>query len=41
VSGCLTVRLISPLARASARKRAYTPAETNTETTTHRHADTR
>jgi hypothetical protein len=37
VSDRLTVRLISRLVRASARKRAYTPAETNTKTTTHRH----
>ncbi len=38
VSSRLTVRLISCLARASARKRAYTSAETNAETTTHRHS---
>ena len=38
MSDRLTVRLISRLARASARKRAYTPAETNAETITHRNA---
>ena len=36
VSDRLTVCLVSRLARASARKRAYTPAETNDETSTHR-----
>jgi hypothetical protein len=37
VSDRLTVCLISRLARASARKRAYTSAETNAETSTGRH----
>jgi excisionase family DNA binding protein len=36
MSDRLTDRLISPPARASARKRAYTGAETNTETITER-----
>ena len=35
----LTVCLVSRLARASARKRAYTAAETNTETNTLRSAE--
>jgi hypothetical protein len=34
VSNRLRVRLVSPFARASARKRAYTPTETNDETST-------
>ena len=41
MSDRLTVCLISRLARASARKRAYRPAETNAETITQRHPDTR
>lgn len=41
VSDCLTVRLISRIARASARKRTNTPAETNTETITQRHTRAR
>jgi hypothetical protein len=36
VSNRLTVCLISLPALASARKRAYTPAETNAETSTQR-----
>ena len=35
MSDRLTGRLISPPARASARKRAYAGVETNTETNTH------
>jgi hypothetical protein len=41
MSDRLTVRLISPIARASARKRAYTPAETNADTITRRSAEAR
>ena len=41
MSDRLTVCLVSPLARASARKRAYTPAETNTETITPRDTEAR
>jgi hypothetical protein len=36
MSNHLTVCLVSRLARASARKRANTPAETNVETITQR-----
>jgi hypothetical protein len=41
VSDRLTVCLISRLVRASARKRAYSAAETNPETSTERNAEGR